>query len=156
MVQGETAHGFSADRDPALLTFRARRSARRCFSSPGHARFFSVLSVACWMKGAVSHTSGFGQDPRSRAPAHAPAHNQADIISSAISISERSRGRQPDSFRRGWENLRPEQLASELQQGHSVFIDFTAEWCITCKFNESTVLETAAVQAAFSSGKLLN
>src|SRR2546429_9241992 len=50
----------------------------------------------------------------------------------------------------GWEKFTPERLASELQQAHPVFIDFTAEWCITCKFNESTVLETAAVRGAFS------
>ncbi|PYL50050.1 MAG: hypothetical protein DMF40_00395 [Verrucomicrobia bacterium] len=35
----------------------------------------------------------------------------------------------------GWEKFTPERLASELQQGHPIFIDFTAEWCITCKFN---------------------
>jgi thiol:disulfide interchange protein/DsbC/DsbD-like thiol-disulfide interchange protein len=28
------------------------------------------------------------------------------------------------------------------------FVDFTASWCLTCKFNERTVLETAEVRAA--------
>ena len=37
----------------------------------------------------------------------------------------------------------------ELAQGHTVFVDFTAAWCITCKFNEATVLESAAVREAF-------
>ena len=55
----------------------------------------------------------------------------------------------------GWEKFTPERLASELQQGRPVFIDFTAEWCITCKFNESTVLETAAVRAAFSEHQIV-
>ena len=54
-----------------------------------------------------------------------------------------------------WEKFTPERLASELQQGHPIFIDFTAEWCITCKFNESTVLETAAVRAAFSEHQIV-
>src|SRR5262249_23108203 len=54
-----------------------------------------------------------------------------------------------------WERFTPERLASELQQRHPVFIDFTAEWCITCKFNESTVLETAAVRAAFSEHQIV-
>src|SRR5436190_17028738 len=31
----------------------------------------------------------------------------------------------------GWEKFTPERLASEVQQGHPVFLDFTAEWCIT-------------------------
>ena len=30
-----------------------------------------------------------------------------------------------------------------------MFVDFTAAWCITCKFNEASVLETAAVRDAF-------
>jgi thiol:disulfide interchange protein DsbD len=48
-----------------------------------------------------------------------------------------------------WIPFSPERVQSELAQGHSVFVDFTAAWCITCKFNEASVLETAAVQEAF-------
>ncbi len=32
-----------------------------------------------------------------------------------------------------------------------VFIDFTADWCLTCKFNEKTAIERPAVIAAFRS-----
>ncbi|MFM8788342.1 MAG: thioredoxin family protein, partial [Chthoniobacterales bacterium] len=42
---------------------------------------------------------------------------------------------------------------SELQrllvEGKSVFLDFTSDWCITCKFNMRTAIETPAVRAAF-------
>jgi thiol:disulfide interchange protein len=31
-----------------------------------------------------------------------------------------------------------------------VFVDFTADWCLTCKVNEKTVLETDAVRAAMA------
>ena len=55
----------------------------------------------------------------------------------------------------GWEKFTPDRLNSEVQQGHAVFIDFTAEWCITCKFNESTVLETEAVRSAFSQHQIV-
>ena len=55
----------------------------------------------------------------------------------------------------GWAKFTPERLASEIQQGHSVFLDFTAAWCITCKFNESTVLETAAVRTAFADRQIV-
>ncbi|HXA10497.1 MAG TPA: protein-disulfide reductase DsbD domain-containing protein [Chthoniobacterales bacterium] len=48
-----------------------------------------------------------------------------------------------------WVPFSPERLQSELAQGHSVFLDFTAAWCITCKFNEAAVLESAAVRSAF-------
>lgn len=50
----------------------------------------------------------------------------------------------------GWQAFTPEKLATELAAGHAVFIDFTAAWCVTCKFNEKTVLETASVREAFT------
>lgn len=34
--------------------------------------------------------------------------------------------------------------------GSPVFIDFTAEWCLTCKVNEKTVLETSTVRSAMA------
>ncbi|MEY2488783.1 MAG: hypothetical protein QOC70_725 [Verrucomicrobiota bacterium] len=48
-----------------------------------------------------------------------------------------------------WRPFTPERLQSELDQGHSAFVDFTAAWCLTCKFNEATVLESNAVREAF-------
>src|SRR5881398_4270757 len=48
-----------------------------------------------------------------------------------------------------WQAFTPERLQAELEQGHSVFVDFTAAWCLTCKFNEANVLESAAVREAF-------
>jgi thiol:disulfide interchange protein DsbD len=32
--------------------------------------------------------------------------------------------------------------------GQTVFVDFTADWCLTCKVNERTVLETKTVRSA--------
>jgi thiol:disulfide interchange protein len=40
-------------------------------------------------------------------------------------------------------------LQAELEQGRTVFVDFTAAWCLTCKFNEANVLESEAVRQAF-------
>lgn len=37
-----------------------------------------------------------------------------------------------------------------LAAGQPVFIDFTADWCLTCKFNERTVLARDEVRAAFA------
>ena len=55
-----------------------------------------------------------------------------------------------DSQLRGdWQAFTPERLQAELDQGHTVFVDFTAAWCLTCKFNEANVLESSAVREAF-------
>jgi thiol:disulfide interchange protein DsbD len=48
-----------------------------------------------------------------------------------------------------WQRFTPQLLDAELKQGHAVFVDFTAAWCLTCKFNEATVLESAAVRESF-------
>jgi thiol:disulfide interchange protein len=48
-----------------------------------------------------------------------------------------------------WQPFTPERLQAELDQGHFVFVDFTAAWCLTCKFNEANVLESSAVREAF-------
>ena len=48
-----------------------------------------------------------------------------------------------------WQPFSGARLQSELQQGHPVFVDFTAAWCLNCKFNEAHVLENAEVREAF-------
>ena len=40
-----------------------------------------------------------------------------------------------------------EQRLDELA-GRTVFVDFTADWCLTCKVNERSILETARVRSA--------
>ncbi len=42
-----------------------------------------------------------------------------------------------------------ENVDSLRADGHAVFVDFTANWCITCKANEITVLKTDEVKQAF-------
>lgn len=42
----------------------------------------------------------------------------------------------------------PEKVADERAAGHPVFVDFSAEWCLTCKVNEKAVLSTAAFKSA--------
>jgi thiol:disulfide interchange protein DsbD len=55
-----------------------------------------------------------------------------------------------DSQIRGdWQPFTPERLQTELEQGRTVFVDFTAAWCLTCKFNEASVLEAHDVREAF-------
>ena len=43
----------------------------------------------------------------------------------------------------------PERVAELRAQGRPVFVDFTADWCVTCKMNEGAVLTRAEVRDAF-------
>jgi thiol:disulfide interchange protein DsbD len=42
-----------------------------------------------------------------------------------------------------------EKLESLRKQGRSVFVEVTAAWCLTCKFNEISVLNTKDIQTLF-------
>ena len=41
----------------------------------------------------------------------------------------------------------PEALSDLRRAGTPVFVNMTADWCLTCKANERTVLDTAAFRA---------
>jgi thiol:disulfide interchange protein DsbD len=46
-----------------------------------------------------------------------------------------------------WVPFSKARVEEELAAGRSVFVDFTADWCITCKFNERTAIDTQAIRA---------
>jgi thiol:disulfide interchange protein DsbD len=48
-----------------------------------------------------------------------------------------------------WVAYSEAELQRLLAEGKFVFVDFTADWCITCKFNMRTAIDTPAVRAAF-------
>jgi thiol:disulfide interchange protein DsbD len=49
----------------------------------------------------------------------------------------------------GWEPFSAERLAALQQESKPVFVNVTADWCITCLANERVALETDAVRQAF-------
>ncbi|MGJ8560098.1 MAG: protein-disulfide reductase DsbD family protein [Litorimonas sp.] len=44
----------------------------------------------------------------------------------------------------------PERVVELRADGQAVFVDFTADWCVTCKVNERLVLKTDAVKQALA------
>jgi thiol:disulfide interchange protein DsbD len=111
--------------------------------------FLLAIAIVCWIKGAfIVPTISRGNQ------AFAVVLMVALLVgsgfyfigdkfasSTAENLSAQSTG--------GWQPFTAERLKSELAQDHPVFVDFTAAWCITCKFNERTVLESATVRDAF-------
>ena len=49
-----------------------------------------------------------------------------------------------------WIPFTPEVVEERVRAGQTVFIDFTAEWCWTCKVNERAVLSQQALRDRFS------
>jgi thiol:disulfide interchange protein len=111
--------------------------------------FLLVISVACWMKGAFV------------VPTAPPVKRIVVLVlmlllvlgSGAYFIGRKFQSAEiasADSQIRGdWQLFTPERLQTELEQGRTVFVDFTAAWCLTCKFNEASVLEAQDVREAF-------
>jgi thiol:disulfide interchange protein/DsbC/DsbD-like thiol-disulfide interchange protein len=103
--------------------------------------FLLALSIACWMKGAfVVPTASSAQRAITTLLMIVLV-----VMSGIYFIGGKFRSTSipaaPSSIQ--------QRLETELAQGHPVFVDFTAAWCITCKFNEKTVLDSTEVRAAF-------
>lgn len=47
----------------------------------------------------------------------------------------------------GWRPLAPERIAALVGEGHTVFVNVTADWCLTCKVNERLVLSRNPVRS---------
>ncbi len=111
--------------------------------------FLLIVSIACWMKGAFITPVASG---RARALTIIVmllllAASGFYFIGEKFSAAKLTAVSSTESG--DWQPFTPARLQSELSQGHVVFVDFTAAWCITCKFNEASVLETAAVRESF-------
>ena len=111
--------------------------------------FLLVVSIACWMKGAFVSPTAIGTK---RTIVRilmlilvlgSGVYLIGDKFQSAKIASADSR------LPGNWQAFTPERLQAELGQGHTVFVDFTAAWCLTCKFNEANVLEAQDVKDAF-------
>jgi thiol:disulfide interchange protein len=111
--------------------------------------FLLVLSLACWMKGAfitptASSTSRLISLVLMLVLVLGGAYyfiGEKFAAAKTVSAETQTQG--------GWQPFTPQLLDAELKKGHAVFVDFTAAWCLTCKFNEANVLEASAVRDAF-------
>ena len=53
-----------------------------------------------------------------------------------------------------WHEYSAARVAELVAAGRPVFVEFTAAWCVTCQVNKRLVLDTDAVQDAFTRGKV--
>ena len=64
-------------------------------------------------------------------------------------------GSPPNSLTSGWQAWEPGRVDQLTAQGRSVFVDFTAAWCVTCQYNKKTTLSNASVLADIAAKKVV-
>jgi thiol:disulfide interchange protein len=111
--------------------------------------FLVIVSIACWMKGVFLV-------PSASVKTHAIAAVAMVLLLGAggfYFIGNKFRFAKLAATEaksdEDWQPFSAARLQAELDQGHAVFVDFTAAWCLNCKFNEAQVLENAVVREAF-------
>ncbi len=71
------------------------------------------------------------------------------------SVAPSAAAQTADTGGTAWQPFTQARLDSLRAEGKPVFVDFTADWCITCKVNERVALGDPAVKQAFSSGGIV-
>ena len=96
--------------------------------------FLWVVAFLCWLLGRLQS--------RGRAP------GLLWVAPAAVAVLVLGLGavKAPDKADGGTDAWSPVAVTAELRDGRPTFVIFTADWCITCKVNESLVLESAAVR----------
>jgi thiol:disulfide interchange protein len=72
------------------------------------------------------------------------------IASNVLKIQEAA----PIQVSSGWQAWEPGKVEQLLVNNQSVFVDFTAAWCVTCQFNKKTTLADESVLQDFAAKKV--
>ena len=76
-----------------------------------------------------------------------PSSKEVEGTRSRACLANEATTADPDKFGLIWEPYSESRLATLMAQGRSVYLDFTAEWCITCQVNEGIVFSSSEVRA---------
>ena len=108
--------------------------------------FLLTIGLACWMIGRFLTLSA----TRIRALViwaialvlNAGAYMLfiSPLLQASDSVNASAPGSATEAGGLVWESFSPEKLEAHFRDNRTVLLDFTAEWCLTCKVNEKTVL----------------
>lgn len=105
----------------------------------------ALLLVGLWLTGRAQHAG------RERAWWPALIGVPAALVAVALLHSGAAA---PSAAIAGAQPFSEARLAALRAEGRPVFAYFTADWCLTCKVNEKTSIETEKVARAFRQGKV--
>lgn len=98
-----------------------------------------LLAMAIWIAGR------FAAPHRSRA-----ARTRAWVLAGLVALASVYTAWSASTMRAPASSIRiSDVIAQHRAEGKHVFVDFTADWCITCKVNERVAIHTDTVQQAF-------
>ncbi len=122
--------------------------------------FLLTVGLACWIVGRFATLTA--SRPRFAAAWFAAAIVvlggwflfQQPILEARDLLADGSANTDSDGIQ--WEKFSIPVLEGHLAEGRAVFIDFTAEWCLTCKVNEKTILADDEVVEKFRTSDLVS
>ncbi|MGE5505471.1 MAG: protein-disulfide reductase DsbD family protein [Actinomycetota bacterium] len=116
----------------------------------------SALAVGGAMAGAVAILALRSRMPeRSRAAVPATV---AALVALAVAVPFRGEPQAPTTAETGsvaWVPFDQVAIGRLVAEGRTVFVDVTADWCITCKVNKATVVERGEVARRLGSGQVV-
>ena len=120
-----------------------------------------VVAVACWMIGRFITLSS----TRTRASViwgiaallivGGYVSFVAPLLAERAQMSSATDVEAADSGGIAWERFSPDILESHLKARKAVFVDFTADWCLTCKVNEKAVMARNEVVTKFKTSGIV-
>lgn len=110
--------------------------------------FLLGLSLSAWLYGLVQYREG-----TRKWVVLALAMGIAVAVS--VQTLQFSPATAVESTEDGWVPFDEAAIQTHVKAGRPVFVDFTADWCITCKVNERTVLATDTVRQAVAKHKVV-
>jgi thiol:disulfide interchange protein DsbD len=104
-----------------------------------------LLAFAAWL---FNLTQRAGHRPATGA---AVATALVALVGGALALDRLDPSVQaPQAAAAGWEPYSPARLQALRAQGKPVFVNLTADWCLTCLVNERIALGTDEVESAFT------
>ncbi len=113
--------------------------------------FLLGIAVACWILGQwVRLEDGTHRRAVARAVALVVAVSSYAFFMHPVLVRSLPADEMESESSLEWIDFSPEDVERRVRAGQTVFVDFTAEWCWTCKVNERVVLEQASVRNQFA------
>jgi thiol:disulfide interchange protein DsbD len=113
--------------------------------------FLLGLGLSCWIVGQWIDLNSSGTRRRlAWALALLVAGASYGLFLHPLLRAEQQLGVAPQAGDLGWQEFSAQRVETLVRSGRMVFIDFTAEWCWTCKVNERAVLTDEALRRKFA------